>query len=560
MNQSTTQINQSGASLIDVEHPVHIVYGTQTGTAENIAYELTEASRAQGVAIRISDMEDLRVEDLQQSQCLIIVTSTYGDGDMPDNAVMLWNELTASSLDFSSTAFAVLGLGDSSFPNFCAAGRNWDHQLEKLGAQRLIERVDCDNDYEESADAWQASILSVLEKNFSFAKDDAKTNSSDLNTEARSRRFNYDQSNPMIAELVDKRLLTAKESSKQVMHYALRIPVDEQAYQPGDILNILPHNEVALVNAILFHQEFDCESLVTYKNEDRRLGELLSGILDIRVPSMKFLESVASETADIELQELLHHPEQLSEFLWGKDVLSFLEKYPDLRLSAQNFVDLMRPLTPRSYSIASSPSTFRNEVHLTVSTVSYKNASRPMYGTGSGYLANKAEPGNQIACYLQANRHFTLPEDDSAPIVMIGPGTGIAPFRCFLQERESRGATGKNWLFFGDRNRETDFLYAEELEEYLANNLLTRLDCAFSRDQQDKTYVQHRMIEQADQLFQWLEDGAYVFVCGDAQNMAKDVEKTLIKIIETGGTFTESEAQEYLDSLRRSHRYERDVY
>ncbi|MEM6483849.1 MAG: flavodoxin domain-containing protein [Pseudomonadota bacterium] len=562
-------MNQA-VSLDEAMDPtIQIIFGTQTGTAEDLAYNLADAAEEKGLDVRVSDMEDVDSAQLSRFQYLLVLTSTYGDGDMPDNGVLLWKSLSSGDAPpMNNTHFSVLSLGDSSFPNFCAAGKSWDERLQELGAHRLCERVDCDNDYEVSAEQWEQKVIERLLESSAPAVEvpgEADVDAASLQTESgqnkREKPFVHSASEPMAMKLREKRCLTKSNSSKEVMHYEFELPETEKAYRTGDTLNLMARNEPALVNALLCFGDYDCEALVPYKGVERRLGDLLSCAIDLRQPTPKFLEYLAQQSPGGELENVLQASAQsVQDFLRGRDVLALLKTYSKSPIPSADLIALLAPLTPRTYSIASSASMDSASVALTVASVRYELDGRAMSGTGSCFLADRLPVGANVPAYFSRNRHFTVPEDTTVPVIMIGPGTGIAPFRGFLQERQTQGATGDNWLFFGDRNEETDFLYRDELENFRASGLLTRLDVAFSRDQSEKIYVQHLMRNHSATIYAWLERGAHLFVCGDAQKMAVDVEEALLALIKQERRCSEQEAETYLDSLRSAHRYERDVY
>lgn len=537
--------------------PLLIIYGTQTGNSEAVAEDAAAAAKAHGLAPVVMDMDDVDVDTLANTERLLVVTSTYGEGEMPDNAHLLWeaiNEDSAPTLE--KTFFSVLALGDSSYDDFCLAGKEWDERLQALGATRIAERIDCDVDYDELAQNWMDGALPILAEKGSDAGAAAPVAGT-----SKAAKSKYNRKNPLPATLKTKRVLTATESSKQIVHYEFDLGDSGETYIAGDALNIVPRNRDDLVNEFLTY--FGENG--TGDNHDAIVNQLTNE-LEIRTPSKELVKLVVEKGGNSgdaeELNRLLAHqdPEALDDFLWGKDSFELIRSCADGLLSLSEFMATCKPLVARAYSISSSIKKHENEVHLTIGSVRYKTNQREQNGVASTYLADIANQGDTVFCYFSPNKSFKIPQNGELPIIMVGPGTGIAPFRSFLEAREMTGATGDNWLFFGDRNSATDFIYREEIEAMQGSGLLTKLSLAFSRDQKEKIYVQTRMKEEGADLFAWLERGGYFYICGDAYRMAKDVDRALHEIIAEHGNMSEDDAVAYVNKLKKDKRYVRDVY
>lgn len=523
-------------------------FATETGNSTMVAKKFAQAASNAGINVEPQYLNDLNMESLAAATHFVVITATYGDGEMPYDAEVFWEELSsdgAARLDHLT--FAVCGLGDSFYPFFNNAAKLVDARLEELGGTRMIDRVDCDLEFEEPSEAWTAEVVELLA---TLSSVPAALGAEVAPAQADSP---WTRRNPFEARVAATRSLTAAGSDKSVRHYEIDLGDSGIAYQAGDSLGVHPLNDSALVDAVLTRLGVAGDHVVDGTVEP--LDVLLTEKLEIRIPTGALQALVAARTTDVEAAAILggDDPAALTNWLYGRDVLDLLELAD---LSADEVVPTLRPLQHRDYSIASSPLAHPGHIHLTVATVEYGVRGRAHRGVASGYLAERADT---VRIHLAPNDTFRLPAPD-VPIIMVGPGTGIAPFRAFLQERQITGATGKSWLFFGDRHRSTDFLYGDDLVGFRKAGVLTRLDTAFSRDQADKVYVQHHMVAHADELFAWLQDGAYFYVCGDADHMAKDVHRALHDIVSTAGGLDEAGAHAYVNNLITTHRYLRDVY
>lgn len=537
-----------------------ILYGTETGNSRELANGLADAARGHGLAPQVFDMSDYKQRRLKDEQDVLIVVSTYGEGDPPQPAVDFFEFIEGRKAPrLESARFAVLSLGDSTYEFYNEAGKRLDRRFEELGATRMMDRVDCDIDYDDPAAAWSSAILAKLAAELAelgAAKPVAATVAAPSSSAAK-----YDKRNPFPATVIDNILIVGRHSTKETRHIEIDLAGSGLRYEPGDALGFDPHNEPEVVAAVLDAAGLSADAPLTYKGNSTTLGAALEREYEITAATPRFLDHVAKLTGSTVLEELRQDDKaaERAAFLNGHHVVDILRSYPLNGVDAETFVTGLRPLQPRLYSIASSLSVATDEAHLTVSPVRYSLHGEPRSGVASAQLAARAEPGTIIPVYIQSNPHFRLPAPD-VPIIMIGAGTGVAPYRGFLQERETQEADGRSWLFFGERNFRSDFLYQTEWQTWLKDEVLTRMDVAFSRDKAGKVYVQHRMLEQGADLFAWLEEGAHVYVCGDATNLAPDVHSALVSIVSEHGRIESESAEEYLRNLQRDHRYQRDVY
>ncbi len=532
-----------------------ILYGTQTGNAEGVAEEAAAAAKAAGFAPHVAELDDISMEQLAQMQNLLVVISTYGEGEMPDNAGLFWGELTSSTAPrLESMHFSVLALGDTGYDEFCQAGKLMDMRLEQLGAKRVHDRVDCDIDFEEPAEQWTSGVLEVMPRT---GGGEAVPQSGG---EAKAKKSKWNRKNPYASTILENRLLSGKGSAKEIRHFSFDLGDSELTYEAGDAMGVMPTNDPALVD--LFLERLGAKVDDAVEGHDLPLGELLAKSFEISTPSKEFIAEIERRAGHDELSHVLNNgdKEALESFLWGRDTLDLLNLEEGLDISANDFVGLLKPLQHRAYSISSSPKAHPGEVHLTVASVRWTYDNRQHKGVCSTFLADRVKEGDQSGIFMSPNKSFRPPENDDAPMIMVGPGTGIAPFRAFLEERRERGAKGKNWLFFGDQHLAHDFIYQDEIGQMSEDGLINRLDLAFSRDQKEKIYVQTRMKENGKALFKWLEEGGYFYVCGDATRMAKDVDRALAEVIAEHGGLNDDGAQAYVDTLKREKRYLRDVY
>jgi sulfite reductase (NADPH) flavoprotein alpha-component len=543
--------------------PLLILFGSQTGTAQGLAKRLAKEAISCGFNARVVDAADHATVDWKNEGSLFVITSTYGDGEMPDNAQGLWNWLqTDSATALAHLQFSVLALGDTNYAEFCAAGKKIDARLEQLGASRIFPRADCEVDYEATAKQWMEGALAALRlPSASIQAGDSEDTRHYQNASSEELAPTFSKTNPFPSRLVKNLCLNKSGSAKEVRHFEIDLDGSGLTYEPGDALGVLPINCPAFVHDILAVLRCNGDEPVRINEADLPLREALSRHLDITKPSNDLLAAVIQRARNCELTPLLAptRSADLKCWLWGRGVIDVLEllSHP---FPAAEFVKLLRKLSPRLYSIASSPKAHLCQVHLTVSAVRYESHGRIRKGVASTFLADRAVEPNATRIFVQSSHGFKLPKSGETPIIMVGPGTGIAPFRAFLEERQVTGAKGKNWLFFGDQKRSTDFLYEEQLTNWLSDGHLTRLDLAFSRDQVEKIYVQHRMLEHSAELWSWLQEGAHFYVCGDASRMAKDVDSALHTIAQRVGALDTEAAADFVEKLKTDKRYQRDVY
>ena len=516
-----------------------ILYGSQTGNGEGVARKLAADVAAAGFSAKLVSLADYKPAHLKREKYVTFVVSTHGEGDPPDDAELFREFLLSDRAPrLPELKYSVLALGDSSYVNFCQTGREFDARLEELGAARISPIVECDLDYDEPAEGWTGSIVAALPELLEQTAVAAQPILRAVETASI-----YDKNNPFEAEVLVNQKITGGDSSKDVRHIELSLEDSGLSYEPGDSLAIVAENPPQLLEEL-----------------HGVLGFEVPADLEVTALSVKFLREWAELSGAEELQALLQ-PEAkdaLSDFLESHQLIDVVRACP-ADVSAEQFAGLLRPLTPRSYSIASSLAANPDEVHLTVAAVRYEAFGTEHWGAASTYLADRLDAGDKVKVFIEPNTRFRLPAPD-VPVIMIGPGTGIAPFRAFVEERIEQGASGDNWLFFGDRNFDSDFLYQLEWQRHLKQGNLAKLDVAFSRDQRRKIYVQDRVRENAAELYQWLERGAAIYICGDARHMAGDVHEALLDVIQEQSGVERDAAEDRLRELRQAGRYQKDVY
>lgn len=552
---------------------IAVLYASQSGTAEGLARKVAKELKSKGHVASLASLEGYTPAALAEERYAIFIASTYGEGDSPDAAQPFFQKLCVEHLPrYLDLSYSVLALGDSHYEHFCKFGIDLDNKLAALGAVRIYDRVDCDVDLDESFAQWKQGLFAQLESivaarparsapSSSVTGGDPKSEAAASPTGQNSAA--YSRENPFFAPLVDKRTLTRDVSSKQTMHLAFSIADSDLKYEAGDACGVIPQNDRQLAGEIIASLKFSPEAPVQLpKCGTASLSDALTNHLQITRLTRKMIEAYATIGNCQALFDLLgpEQQTQLEKYTWDRGLIDLIHDYPGILHNPADLVAMLPKLAPRLYSISSSPYAHAGEIHTTIAVVRYRSHDRERGGVCSTLLADRTDTGERRPIYIHPNKKFRLPAAPETPIVMIGPGTGIAPFRAFLHERRVLAATGKNWLFFGERSASTDFLYREELESMLADGHLTRMDNAFSRDQDRKIYVQDRMIEQGAQLWSWMQGGASIYVCGDASRMAKDVDAALHRIAETQGGLPHDAAQEYMQTMKDEHRYHRDVY
>ncbi|KEQ24229.1 assimilatory sulfite reductase (NADPH) flavoprotein subunit [Paenibacillus tyrfis] len=541
---------------------VTVLFGSQTGNSQKLAKKLSEKLKEQGLQPTLSSMSDFKPNTLKKVENLLILVSTHGEGEPPDNALSFYEFLHSKRApQLEGLRFSVLALGDTSYEFFCQTGKDFDKRLEELGGKRLTARVDCDVDFEDSAAEWMDRVLASLNE---APAAQSSANGGGATVWNETQPTEYSRSNPFQAAVLENLNLNGRGSDRETRHLEISLEGSNLQYEPGDSLGVYPKNHPRLVDELVQAMDWNREELVPVdKNgNERTLLEALTGHYEITVLTKPLLEQAATLFPGSGLQELLApgREQELRAYIKSRDLLDLVQDYQLKGVSGRSFVSILRKLPPRLYSISSSPKAYPDEVHLTIRKVQYEAHGRERYGVCSTYIAEHLELGDSLPVFIQHNPNFKLPQNPDTPIIMIGPGTGAAPFRAFLGEREETGAQGKTWLFFGDRHFSTDFLYQVEWQRWLKDGVLTRMDVAFSRDTDQKVYVQHRILEHGKELYQWLEEGAGIYVCGDEKHMAHDVHAALATMIEREGGLSSEAAAEYLARLQQDKRYQRDVY
>ena len=541
---------------------VHVVYASQTGTAEGLAKKLAKAAKGKGLDANAQDLGTLSLAALAKLQHVVIIASTHGDGDAPDSVGKFVTELDAAQgTPLHGLEFAVLALGDRNYAKFCHFGNALDARLAALGATRLVPCVEADGDAAAAFETFREQLWPCLDARAPEQRDAVAT-ALDEPDEPGEPEERWTRADPFASKLIGKEVLNGADSDKEVRHVVLSLAGSGLRYEPGDALGVWPHQSTALVDAVLATTGLSAHAQVAVDGQTLSLVKALATRRELARLSSPTLIRLEKLTGDAELERLLapDNDEELQRYLYGRDALDMLERHANAVTQPQALVDLLPPLAPRLYSIASCLAAFPGEVHLTIATVRYDARDRRRGGVASTWFADALAHGDSVPVYVHRNSRFRLPEDPGIPVIMIGPGTGIAPFRAFLHHRHAHALSGPTWLFFGERREHCDFLYRRELESFLARGTLSQLHTAFSRDQPKKVYVQHRMLEHGLELWRWLQDGAHVYVCGDATRMAKDVDATLQAIIARHGRRSDAQARLELRTLAAEGRYVRDVY
>ncbi|ABM23731.1 sulfite reductase (NADPH) alpha subunit [Shewanella sp. W3-18-1] len=539
---------------------VTILYGSQTGNGRGVAKALADKAQAQGYAVNLASMGEYNVRQLKQEAVLLLVVSTHGEGEAPDDAIELHKFLAskrAPKLD--NLHYSVLALGDSSYEFFCQTGKDFDARLAVLGAKSLLPLIECDVDYEAAAGQWHADVLEAVKPLIETSSASVVS----IGTAKAIGESEFTKQNPYSAEVLVSQKITGRGSDRDVRHVEIDLGDSGLTYQAGDALGVWFSNNEALVEEILTALSLSGDEEVVVEKESLTLKQVLVDRKELTQLYPGLVKAWAELSGSAELLALSEDKEQVRHFILKHQFADLVTQYPlsnnSVTLNAAKLLELLRPLTPRLYSIASSQSEVETEVHLTVALVEDERHGSARFGGASHFLAS-AQEGTQVKVYVEPNKHFRLPENPETPVIMIGPGTGVAPFRAFMQERVAQGIQGDSWLFFGNPHFEQDFLYQTEWQQYLKNGDLSRIDVAFSRDQAHKIYVQHRIKEQGQALWQWLQNGAHLYICGDAERMAKDVHQALIEVaVEVGGLNIEA-AEAYFETLRSDKRYQKDVY
>ncbi|EIW9106964.1 NADPH-dependent assimilatory sulfite reductase flavoprotein subunit [Klebsiella pneumoniae] len=556
-------LNQQSGTAVAAPAPaaevptITLISASQTGNARRVAEALRDDLLAAKLNVKLVNAGDYKFKQIAAEKLLVVVTSTQGEGEPPEEAVALHKFLfskKAPKLD--GTAFAVFGLGDTSYEFFCQSGKDFDNKLAELGAERLLDRVDADVEYQAAAAEWRARVVEALKARAPVAAPAQLATSGAVNDIHTSP---YTKEAPLTATLSVNQKITGRNSEKDVRHIEIDLGDSGLRYQPGDALGVWYQNDPQLVKELVELLWLKGDEPVAVEGKTLPLSEALQWHFELTVNTATIVENYATLTRSESLLPLVGDKAQLQQYAAATPIVDMV-RFSPAQLDAEALIGLLRPLTPRLYSIASSQAEVESEVHVTVGVVRYEIEGRARAGGASSFLADRVEEDGEVRVFIEHNDNFRLPANPETPVIMIGPGTGIAPFRAFMQQRAADGAQGKNWLFFGNPHFTEDFLYQVEWQSYVKEGLLTRIDLAWSRDQQQKIYVQDKLREQGAELWRWINDGAHIYVCGDANRMAKDVENTLLEVIAEYGAMDAEAADEFLSELRVERRYQRDVY
>ncbi|WP_429194748.1 assimilatory sulfite reductase (NADPH) flavoprotein subunit [Aeromonas veronii] len=554
LSQSGHQNVAASAAVAAPSGSLTILYGSQTGNAKGVATAIKAQAEARGLPVTLASMADYKPKQLKKENHLLVVVSTYGEGEPPESAVDLFEQLKKGKIGkLDGLKFAVLGLGDSSYEFFCQTGKDFDNFLASAGAERIYELASLDVDYQDAAKAWGEQALNAITATLSTGAASSSVASAVQQVVGHSQ---YSKENPFPARLSVNQKITGRDSTKDIRHIEINLADSGLTYQPGDALGVWFDNDAELVGEVLALTGLSGDEATAHGT----LRAALTSHFELTRLHGGFITGLADISENAALKDLAGDKAQVNALVASAQVVDVLKRFPTA-LTTEQLVSLLRPLTPRLYSIASAQSEVEEEVHLTVGVVRYPQEDGTVRsGAASSYLADRLIEDGEVRVFVEHNDNFRLPQNPDTPVIMVGPGTGIAPFRAFMQEREAQGAEGKNWLFFGNPHFTQDFLYQVEWQRYVKSGLLSKISLAFSRDQANKIYVQDRLREAGLELYQWLEAGAHFYVCGDANKMAKDVQEALLEVIAEHGHKSREEAEEYLSELRRAKRYQRDVY
>lgn len=554
----------SGSAQSNVAQPkardITVLYGSETGNAQGVAEMFGERLQGLGHTVEVKGMDEIKPRNIKKVEDLFIVTATHGEGDPPDNAIELHEFLHGRKAPkLEGVRFSVLALGDQSYDHFCQTGKDFDAKLEELGAERLYERIDCDVDYDEDAEKWIAKVIDALNEETGSTAQAEEVVSETIQSEKQQK---HSKANPFYAEVLENINLNGRGSAKETRHIELLLEDFNEEYEPGDCLVVLPENDPELVKQLIETLEWDPEQdIVINEDEDKMtLQDALTRHFEITRLTKPLVQKAATLFNNDELAKKETDSDWIKSYIDGRDLIDLIQDFKPDGLKPDDLYGMLRKLPPREYSIASSYQAAPDEVHITVGAVRYQAHGRDRSGVCSIQLAERIEPGDTVPIYLKHNPNFKFPKDEETPVIMIGPGTGVAPFRSYMQEREELELEGNTWLFFGNQHFRTDFLYQTEWQSWLEDGYLERMDVAFSRDTDDKVYVQHKIKENAKLFNEWLEHGASIYVCGDEKYMAKDVHEAIKQVISQERQISEDDAEEFLKQLKRDKKYQRDIY
>lgn len=551
-------LNNESESQTNNDRHITVVYGSETGNAQSLAEIFSDRLVEHNYTVKLTAMDEIKQKEFKKVEDLFVITATHGEGDPPDNALTFHEFIhSRKAPKLENVRFSVLALGDESYEYFCQTGKDFDAKLLELGAERLADRQDCDLDFDDLAEKWMNKNIEILNQSTGHGSTPTSTE-----TVQSAKEKRYSKSNPYQAEVLENINLNGRGSNKEVRHVELLLDNYGESFEPGDCVVVLPQNEPEIVTLLIetLGWDKDIEIPINDDGDTLPLEKALTEHFEITKLTKPLLQKAAELFGNTELLSQIDNAEWIQQYVDGRDVIDLLTEFPTSELKPETFYKLLRKLPAREYSIASSYEATPDEVHITVGAVRYEAHERTRKGVCSVQLAERIQPGDTLPIYLKKNPNFKFPFDEVTPVIMIGPGTGVAPFRSYMQEREELGLSGNTWLFFGEQYFTTDFLYQTEWQAWLKDETLAKLDLAFSRDTEEKVYVQHRIAQQSELFYQWLQDGAAIYVCGDEKHMAKDVHDTIRSVIEQEGDMSEADAEAYLTQMKQEKRYQRDVY
>ena len=554
-----TMLQQNEPTIQPEKRAITLLYGSETGNAQGLAEIFEERLSNIGHNVTLKAMDEFKSKNLKNVEDLFIITSTQGEGDPPDNAAELHEFIHGRKAPkLEGVRFSVLALGDQTYEFFCQTGKDFDKKLEELGAERLYERVDCDVDYEEDAEKWMANVINTIDS----APEGTQSEQVVSESIKSAKEKKYSKANPYQAEVLENINLNGRGSNKETRHIEFLLDNFGEEYEVGDCLVVLPQNDPALVELLMSTLGWDPgdQIQISEDGDTISLEEALTSYFEITKLTRPLLQNAAAYFDNEALEDKVQDSEWIQNYIEGRDFIDLLNDFPPEELEPEDLYQILRKLPPREYSISSSYQSLPDEVHITVGAVRYNTHGRDRSGVCSVQFAERIQPGDTVPIYLKRNPNFKFPKNGDTPVIMIGPGTGIAPFRAHMQEREEYGYKGNTWLFFGDQHFTTDFLYQTEWQEWLKDGFLEKMNVAFSRDTDQKVYVQHRIAEHSKEFNEWLEKGASIYICGNEKNMAKDVHQAIRNVLVKEQNLTEEDAESYLKQMKKDKRYQRDVY
>ena len=554
-----TMLQQNEPTIQPEKRAITLLYGSETGNAQGLAEIFEERLSNIGHNVTLKAMDEFKPKNLKNVEDLFIITSTQGEGDPPDNAAELHEFIHGRKAPkLEGVRFSVLALGDQTYEFFCQTGKDFDKKLEELGAERLYERVDCDVDYEEDAEKWMANVINTIDS----APEGTQSEQVVSESIKSAKEKKYSKANPYQAEVLENINLNGRGSNKETRHIEFLLDNFGEEYEVGDCLVVLPQNDPALVELLMSTLGWDPGDQIEISEDGDTISleEALTSYFEITKLTRPLLQNAAAYFDNEALEDKVQDSEWIQNYIEGRDFIDLLNDFPPEELEPEDLYQILRKLPPREYSISSSYQSLPDEVHITVGAVRYNTHGRDRSGVCSVQFAERIQPGDTVPIYLKRNPNFKFPKNGDTPVIMIGPGTGIAPFRAHMQEREEYGYKGNTWLFFGDQHFTTDFLYQTEWQEWLKDGFLEKMNVAFSRDTDQKVYVQHRIAEHSKEFNEWLEKGASIYICGDEKNMAKDVHQAIRNVLVKEQNLTEEDAESYLKQMKKDKRYQRDVY